>query len=57
MAVRAPHVALCDLIQQVFPGPSIQHRANIVDLLGAVTMVELEHDGVSLATVNARVRR
>jgi len=56
MAVRAPHVALRDLVQQCAPRGSIQHRPDSVDLIGPIAMIELEHDGVDLAAVNAWMR-
>src|SRR5258706_1792170 len=56
MAVGAPDVTLRDLTEQVAPGRSVQHRADRVDLLGAVTMIELKDHGVALAAVNAWMR-
>src|SRR3546814_12943117 len=53
MAVRADHLALLDLVDEAPQLVAVDHRAHVADLVSE--MVELQHHGVSLAAVDARV--
>ncbi len=57
MTVHASHVALLDLLQYRDPNSSARKPANIANLVSRHAMVELEHDDVRLAAVDAGVRK
>jgi len=56
MTVHASHVAFLDLLQDRDPNSSAGKPANIANLVSWHSMVELEHDDVRLAAVDAWVR-
>ena len=53
---HAPNVALCDLLGRRFPTPVPDQSCYVVDLELAITMIEVEKDGISLSAVDAGMR-
>lgn len=56
MAIDAPNVALFDLSADALPSHPGNHPTHIPELIGGITVVELEHDGVPIAAVDAWMR-
>jgi len=54
MAIRATHITLLDLRDDVGPTRVAAHQINDRSAL-VVAMVELEHDGVGFAAIHARM--
>src|SRR3546814_14787977 len=53
MAVRADHLALLDLVDEAPQLVAVDHPAHVADLVSE--MVDLQHHGVGLAAVGARL--
>jgi hypothetical protein len=53
MAVRAAHIAFRDLGQESRPAASADHRADRVDLLGPIAMIELKDGRICFPAVDA----
>ena len=57
MTVRTPNLAFIDFLRKPSPSYALtNHVANIRSLFAA-NMIELEHPGIALTTVDARVER
>jgi hypothetical protein len=54
MAVCAPNGTLCDLVENCIPSQAVpNHDRDILAFRGRVLVVEVEHDGVCLPTIDA----
>jgi hypothetical protein len=57
MAVDASHVTLLDLGSNACPPLTSHHASDVVQLVSRISVVELEHDDVVDATIDAGMRR
>jgi hypothetical protein len=55
VAIHAAHVALCDFVEEALPVLTSSERADCLQLVDPVSMIELKHHRIGLTAVDAGV--